>query len=204
MSDSRLLPVVRVHGSHREVGLQIGEACAAAIQEAVEFGADSVPLAGRTMVEQLALAAEYRDFTAQRLPYLVEELDAVAEGAGVDPVRVFAASIEEIWSADDGPLGNAGGSAFGTERGRCSDLVAGPPATKDGALFVAHNNDLDAKVEPGLVAVDWNVDGEPRMFTIGTGPWISVGWNAAGILPQWQRVGTQRQPDRYPASAARA
>ena len=129
----------------------------------------------------------------------MEELDAVAEAADVDPVRVFAASIEEIWSSDESDSEAAGGSAFGSERGRCTDLVAGPPATAGGAVFVAHNNDLDAKVEPGLTAIDWNVDGEPRMFTIGTGPWISVGWNSAGIVlsgnelaPNDNRIGIPR------------
>jgi len=182
MSDPSLLPVLRVAGSHREVGQQIGEACAAAIHAAIDFGSEATPRDGRTMAEQLSLAAEYREFTARRLPYLVEELDGVAEAAGADPVRVFAASIEEIWSSDDGPPGEAGGSAFGADRGRCTDLVAGPPATVDGAVLVAHNNDLDARVEPGLVAIEWHVDGEPQIFTIGTGPWISVGWNAAGLV----------------------
>lgn len=199
MNDAHLLPVLRVRGSHREVGQQIGAACAAAIRTAAEFGSSSVPRDGRTMAEQLALAADYREFTAQRLPYLVDELDGAAEAAGVDPVHVFAASIEEIWSSDTHPETAAGGSAFGTERGRCSDLVAGPPATEGGALLVAHNNDLDAKVEPGLSAIDWNVDGEPRMFTIGIGPWVSVGWNAAGIVlsgnelaPNDNRIGIPR------------
>ncbi len=199
MSDDQLLPVIRVQGTHREVGQQIGESCAAAVRAAVDFGQDSVPLDGRTMTEQLALAAKYRAFTAQRLPYLVEELDGVAEAAGVDPVHVFAASIEEIWSSDYETTDTGGGSAFGTERGRCSDLVAGPPATVDGSLLIAHNNDLDEKVEPGLAAIDWNVDDEPRMFTIGSGPWISVGWNAAGIVlsgnelaPNDNRIGIPR------------
>ncbi len=182
MSDTPLLPVLRVHGSHREVGQQIGEACADAVQAAVKFEPDSVPRDGRTMAEQLVLAAEYREFTGHRLPYLVEELDAVAEAADVDPIRVFAASIEEIWSSDEGPSQDSGGSAFGSERGRCSDLVAGPPATVGDRVLVAHNNDLDASVEPNLTAIDWNVDGESPMFTIGVGPWISVGWNAAGIV----------------------
>jgi hypothetical protein len=40
--------------------------------------------------DQLALAGEYRAFTAPRLPWLLEELDAVAEGAGGDPRVVIA------------------------------------------------------------------------------------------------------------------
>ena len=196
MTDQALLPVLRVQGSHREVGYQIGEACAAGVRAAVDF-TDAHPRDGRTLDEQLALAEQYRDFTRRSLPYLVEELDAVADAAGVDPVHVFAASIEEIWTTGD--ESDAAGSAFGAERGRCSDLVAGPPATATGGVLIAHTNDLDAGVEPHLAAIDWNVDGELRMFTVGVGPWISVGWNSAGLAlsgnelaPNDNRLGVPR------------
>lgn len=196
MSDKPLLPVLRVHGSHRDVGHQIGVACAAAVHAAVDF-TDACPRDGRTVEEQLALAEEYRTLTRRSLPYLVEELDAVAEAADVDPLHVFAASIEEIWTTTD--ESEAAGPAFGVERGRCSDLVAGPPATATGGVLIAHTNDLDAGVEPHLAAIDWNVDGEPRMFTVGIGPWISVGWNSAGLAlsgnelaPNDNRLGVPR------------
>jgi isopenicillin-N N-acyltransferase like protein len=198
MTDRQLLPVLQVHGSHRDVGLQIGQACAGAVRAAVDFS-EETPGDGRTLAEQLRLARDYRNITASRLPYLVDELDAVAEGADVDPLHVFAASIEEIWASPDDVPGTRAGSALGSERGRCSDLVVGPPATAGEALFVAHNNDLDAGVEQHLTALDWNVEGELRMFTIGVGPWISVGWNAAGIVlsgnelaPNDNRVGIPR------------
>ena len=41
-------------------------------------------------------ARPYREVTAAELPWLIEELDGVAEGAGADPLAVFAASIEEL------------------------------------------------------------------------------------------------------------
>jgi isopenicillin-N N-acyltransferase-like protein len=152
------------------------------------------------MSEQLELAAEYRAVTAKELPYLVEELDAVAEAADVDPIRVFAASIEEIWlDAVPSDSTHSGSTSLSSERGRCSDLVAGPPATLNGDLLVGHNNDLNADVEPYLVAIEWNVDQEPPMFTIGIGPWISVGWNGEGLAlsgnelsPNDNRVGIPR------------
>jgi isopenicillin-N N-acyltransferase-like protein len=196
MPDKPLLPVVRVEGSHRQVGYQIGEACATAVKAAVDF-TGARPRDDRTIDEQLALAEKYRDLTRRSLPYLVDELDAVADAAGVDPLHVFAAAIEEIWTTAD--ESDAAGSAFGAERGRCSDLVAGPPATATGGVLVAHTNDLDSAVEPHLTAIDWNVDGEPRMFTIGVGPWISVGWNDAGLAlsgnelaPNDNRLGVPR------------
>jgi isopenicillin-N N-acyltransferase like protein len=198
LSQTVVLPVLVVEGTHREVGRQIGAACATTIQRAVAFDQGEIPGDGRTMVEQLTLARQYRDKTAEHLPFIVEELDAVAEAAGVDPLRYFAGAIEEIWTSQPSPS-SRGGSALASERGRCSDLVVGPPATADGDVFVAHNNDLNARVEPHLVAIDWRVDDEPRMFTIGVGPWISVGWNESGMVlsgnevaPNDNRVGIPR------------
>jgi isopenicillin-N N-acyltransferase-like protein len=198
MTTPSRLPVVRVEGSHCAVGHQIGQACSESVRRAASFDSGEVPGDGRTMAEQLDLAAEYRRVTADHLPYLVEELDAVAEGADVDPVRVFAASIEEIWCEDSTPEGS-GGTTLASERGRCTDLVVGPPATAHGDVLIAHNNDLNANVEPFLVAIEWKVDDEPEMFTIGVGPWISVGWNSAGLAlsgnelaPNDNRVGVPR------------
>jgi isopenicillin-N N-acyltransferase-like protein len=197
MTQRPVLPVLHVEGSHRDVGLQIGAACADAVRNASSFDHGEIPRDGRTIAEQFALASEYRDLTARELPYLVEELDAVAEAADVDPLRVFAASIEEIWQSDADP--ESGGSALGSEPGKCSDLVAGPPVTADERVLIAHNNDLDADVEPHLTAIEWRVDGEPGMFTIGVGPWISVGWNSAGLVlsgnelaPNDNRIGVPR------------
>ena len=116
----RPIELVRVEGTHREVGVQIGTATAAVVRR----HADAVD-PGR-----LAQAVGYRDATAAELPWLIEELDGVAEGAGADPLAVFAASIEEIWADAAVPAG------------RCSDLVGCGPATADGHVWVGHCNDL--------------------------------------------------------------
>ena len=186
------LPFLVVEGSHREVGRQIGAACGEVLREAVAFDA-SLP-AGRSRAEQLALAARYREATRAATPWLVDEIDGAAEGAGVDPLALFAASVEEIWTvrpsqATDGvPVD-----------GRCSDLVAVPPATPDGHVWVAHTNDLSPSAEASVIAIEWRVPGEPVVFSLGIGPWISVGWNAAGLsltgnelAPNDERVGVPR------------
>ncbi len=170
------IPLVRVEGGHREVGRAVGEATAAAVRGvAATVGPDA-----------LAAAEAYRAVTAEELPWLVEELDGVAEGAGCDPAAVFAASIEELAPVPE-PVG------------RCSDLVATPAASADGHLWVAHNNDLGPETEDDLVAIEWRVEGDPTVFTIGIGPWISVGFNAAGLAltgnelsPNDNRVGIPR------------
>ena len=82
--------LLRVHGSHEQVGTQIGTACRAAIGRATRFTQEQLP-AGRSLEDQLELADEYRSATARSLPWLLVELDAVADAAGVDRRHLFAA-----------------------------------------------------------------------------------------------------------------
>ena len=173
------IPVLRVEGTHREVGRQIGEATAVAVTSRLE----------RIRPGTLAAAEPYRQATLEVWPWLVEELDGVAEGCGADPRAVFAASIEEIAEL----------YGDGEEEGRCSDLVAAPPATVDGHLWVAHNNDLPPECEDELIAIERHVPGDPVVFTVGIGPWLSVGFSDAGlaltgneVTPNDNRVGIPR------------
>jgi len=168
------IPLIRAHGSHAEAGRSIGAATAADMRRMVEEAAFD-PL----------LVARYRAVTVEHLPWIVEELDGAADGAGLDPFAVFAASIEELAPAD-APTG-------------CSDLVVTGARTADGHLLVGHTNDLYAEDETGVVAIEWRVPGRPVAFTLGNGPWISVGWNDAGlsvtgneVSPNDERVGIPR------------
>jgi isopenicillin-N N-acyltransferase-like protein len=181
------IPVHRVSGTHREVGEQVGALAAETVRRAAEMAAAS----GR-----LDEAAAYREVTAAEVPWLVDELDGVADGAGADRLAVFAASIEELWGGDDAAPSQVAARAAS---GRCSDLVAAPPATADGHVWVAHANDLDESSEDALIALEWDVPGEPIVFTVGIGPWISVGFNSAGlsltgneVSPNDNRVGIPR------------
>ncbi|HEX3331109.1 MAG TPA: C45 family peptidase [Gaiellales bacterium] len=173
----RPIDLVRVAGTHREVGNQIGAATA----EVVRRHAAAID------ARRLAEAAVYRDVAAAELPWLIEELDGVAEGAGADPLAVFAAGIEEIAVEEPAPAS------------RCSDLVATSPSTPDLHVWAAHNNDLGPESEEELVAIEWSVPGDPVLFTLGIGPWISVGFNSAGLAltgnelsPNDDRVGIPR------------
>lgn len=192
------IAVLSVTGSHRDVGRQIGEATAGVLRRETAIDAFDARLPdGRSRAEQLALAARYRDATRRAVPWIVDEIDGAAEGAGVDPLALFARSVEEIWG--ESSMAHAGhGGSRGTE-GRCSDLVAVPPLTANGHAWVAHNNDLRPATESDVVAVEWRVPGEPVVFSLGIGPWISVGWNDAGLsltgnelTPNDERIGVPR------------
>jgi isopenicillin-N N-acyltransferase-like protein len=77
--------------------------------------------------------------------------------------------------------------------------VAGPAATAEGHLLVAHNNDLDPAVEPDLAALEIRIPGDPTILQLGGIPWLSVGWNSAGLsltgnelAPNDERLGVSR------------
>jgi isopenicillin-N N-acyltransferase like protein len=159
-AQSRTLELLRVAGTHRGVGEQIGAACSDAIHRRCDAVGDAA----------VAAAQPYLEVTQRELPWLVDELDGVADAAGVERGRLFAAGIEEL---DDAP-------APEPARG-CSDLVACAPASADGSVWVAHTNDLSASAEEDLIAIEWRVPGDPVLLTVGIGPWISVGFNSAGL-----------------------
>jgi isopenicillin-N N-acyltransferase like protein len=171
VSPSRPIPLLDVAGTHGDVGGQLGEALADVVRRASADPFDA------------ELVSRYRAVTVEHLAWVVDELDGVAEAAGADPLAVFAASTEELASVP-APV-------------RCTDLVIGPPRSE--RLLVAHNNDLSATDEEDVVAIEWRVPGEPVVFTLGIGPWISVGWNDAGLsvtgnelAPNDERVGIPR------------
>jgi len=188
------IPFLRVDGSYREVGTAIGEACRDTITHASDPSTWTIPH-DRTSEEQLALADRYADVTRAAMPWVFEELEGCADGAGVDPRAFWACCIEEIWYAPRVP--SRAGSAI---EGRCSDLVATGLATTDGHTLTAHNNDLSPRYRDDLVAIERRCDGDPTVFTIGNGIWISVGWNSAGLnltgnelSPNDERVGIPRE-----------
>jgi isopenicillin-N N-acyltransferase like protein len=173
MNVTREIPLLRARGSYRAVGQQIGEACADALHRAADLEGAGVPRHGHTVDQLLQDAERCRAATQQAFPWLLEELDGAAEGAGVDPRLLFAASVEELW--EDRP------SEPGRTGGRCTDVLVAPEATGTGQLLVAHNNDLSASSESDVIAIERDVPGDVLIFSIGIGPWISVGWNSAGL-----------------------
>jgi isopenicillin-N N-acyltransferase-like protein len=155
-----VIPLIRASGTHARAGATIGAATADAIRqhiEGLEFDPD--------------LVLRYRAPAVKYLPWVVEELDAAATAAEVDPLRLFAASIEEIHTAPMREPATTG----------CTDIAATPSITADQHLLVGHNNDLSAGEQDGVVAIEWRVEDELTIFTLGIGPWISVGWNEAGL-----------------------
>jgi isopenicillin-N N-acyltransferase like protein len=167
--------VLRVTGSHAEIGRQLGLACQEAIVRATTLDPEQLPR-GMTITQQLKRAEPYAAATQQHFPWVMEELGAVARAADVDPSLLFAVSVEEIWPGRDSTARMPESAVHG-----CTDVVASGPSTTDGRTLVGHNNDLPRSTQADIRAIEWRVEGAPAVFSLGVGPWLSVSWNAAGL-----------------------
>lgn len=182
------IPILRIEGMHRDAGAALGRACADVIRDEVDFD-DRIP-SGRTREEQLDLSDRYAEVTFAAYPWYRDEMKALAEAADVDPRALFACMVEEIWY-----------EPYATRlEGRCTDVVAVPPATARDRVLVGHNNDMRRSYQDQLVGIEWALEGEPEQFTIGNGLWVSCGWNTNGIsmtgnelAPLDERIGIPRE-----------
>lgn len=164
--------ILRVSGSHREVGAALGLACRDLIRRFVAVRQRSLP-AGRSLADQHRLAAAYRTVTGEHFPWILDELDGIAEAAQVEPLALFAASTEELW-AETRPADTI--SVPG-----CTDLASVSTNSGDAQVLVAHTNDLPAGLAPDVRAIEWRVNGHAPVFSLGIGPWMSVAWNRHGL-----------------------
>lgn len=168
-----------VSGSHYECGLQIGRACAEQLRATVAHDRAHLP-AGHRWDDYRRAAQPFLAATEQHFPWVVEELRGAAAGAEVDFLDLFIDGLEELFTTP------------ALVADRCSDFAACAPATADGHVLLAHNNDLGRATQDHLVAVEWELPDQPRLFTVGVGGiFVSVGVNAAGIA----LTGNELQPN---------
>lgn len=168
-SQKNLIPLLKISGSHFEAGRQLGAATIDTLRQPI------APPAGRTWEDMRCLAEPYLAATQTALPWLHQEMEGIAAGSGVDLLDLYAHATEEIWE----PVPPSAVSRRPSDK--CSDIAAGPPATFDGGIWLAHNNDLGPEVRDRVVAVERQVEDQPRLFTLGIGPFLSIGYNAAGL-----------------------
>ena len=185
--------IVRVRGSHADVGTQVGAACRDAIQRVTDIAEEQLP-AGRSLGDQLALAAQYRLATQDVMPWLLTELDATADAADVDREILFAVSVEEIWPGRDTTVRVPTPATRG-----CTDVAATSPATRGHRTLIGHNNDLPGSSRQNISAIEWRVEGQPAVFSLGVGPWLSTAWNDTGLsitgnelAPNDERIGVPK------------
>jgi isopenicillin-N N-acyltransferase-like protein len=169
------IPVLEVRGTHREVGRQIGERMKPTLQRMLPQLREGLP-GGVTWEDMLQQGRLYLAHSRAVYPQYIEELEGIAEGAGLPFEELFVEMCEELWE-----VAAWRSSGLGLAKG-CTDLVARGRATSDGSTLVAHTNDLSPKVEEDLVILKVQAGDEPEFLGVSVGgAGYSAGFNAAGI-----------------------
>lgn len=185
-------PLIRVAGSHREMGRQIGEACKAQIRHSVENAqkllADSYEQLELTWEGANIQARKYIPFAQERYPQYVEEMIGTGEGAGVTFDEIAVVNAMEAVTMDALHLTN------------CTSIAVSNDLTADGHVLAAHNEDWLPQDEEDVFIIHAKPKDEPPFLAMTYGGLLpNIGVNAHGlaqlcdsVYPNDSRIGIPR------------
>jgi isopenicillin-N N-acyltransferase-like protein len=185
-------PLVEVHGTHREMGCQIGEAQREQVQHSIENA--------RLLIEQSYSTLEltwdgakvqsrkYVPFAEERYSQYVDEMRGIAEGANVTFDDVMTLNAMEAVTMDALHLT------------RCTSFAVNETRTADGHVLAAHNEDWIPEDENDVYVISAKPRDEPPFLAMTYGGLLpNVGFNAYGIAqlidsvyPNDSRIGIPR------------
>lgn len=163
-------PLVTVAGEHRDLGVAYGRQESGRIREAVSgygalltaFGVDGVARSGRL--------GAYREVVGDHLPWLLDELEGVAEGSGVPLVDVLLVNARS-------ELISSGGAPF-----ECTSVAVPSCLSKDGRPRLAQNWDWLTVMSGLPVVLSSAPAGQPAYVTFcEAGQVAKLGVNDRGL-----------------------
>jgi isopenicillin-N N-acyltransferase-like protein len=185
-------PLVRVSGTHREMGHQIGESCRKQVQHSIQSGrtllAEAYSELGLTWNGAQIQSQKYILFAKECYPQYVEEMTGIAEGANVAFEDVAVINCMEALTEDALRLS------------RCTSLAVNNDISFNGHVLLAHNEDWVPEDEGGVFVVHATPKNECPFLAMTYGCLLpNVGFNAYGIAqlcdtvyPKDSRIGIPR------------
>jgi isopenicillin-N N-acyltransferase-like protein len=186
------LPMIKVKGSHREIGQQVGEACREKIRHHIENAhiliQDSFPSLELTWEGAQIQARKYMPFAQERYPQYVEEMIGLAEGAGVLYDDVAVVNALEAVTMDALHLS------------KCTSMAVNKERTINGHVLIGHNEDWLPEDEPDVYLIHATPNDEPAFLSMTYGALLpNIGFNSYGIAqccdsvyPDDSRIGIPR------------
>lgn len=185
-------PLVRVSGTHREMGRQIGEACRKQVQHGIENSrklvADAYSQLELTWEGAQIQARKYIPFAQERYQQYVDEIIGIAEGANVSFDDLAVVNSMEAVTMDALHLT------------RCTSLAVNDDLTANGHVLLAHNEDWVPEDEDDVFIIHARPKYEVPYLAMTYGGLLpNIGFNARGIAqlcdsvyPNDSRIGTPR------------
>jgi len=185
-------PIIKIKGTHREIGQQIGEAFKVQVEHSLE-NARKLIYSTYNVLELTwdgaqNQARKYMPFAQEVYPQYVDEMVGIAEGAGVKADDIAVLNAMEAVTMDALHLS------------KCTSLAVNGERTADGHVLLAHNEDWLPEDESDVYLVHAEPDCEPPFLAMSYGGLIpNIGFNAYGIAqccdsvyPTDSRIGIPR------------
>jgi isopenicillin-N N-acyltransferase like protein len=185
-------PLIRISGTHREMGRQFGEATRKQVEHSVENARNLLQMA----YAELALtwegaqiqARKFMPFSQERYPQYVEEMLGMSEGAKVAFEDLAVLHAMEAVTMDALHLS------------RCTSFAVNEQRTADGHVLGAHNEDWLPEDEDDVVVIHATPKEDPPYLAMTYGGLLpNIGFNAYGIAqfcdsvyPTDSRIGIPR------------
>jgi isopenicillin-N N-acyltransferase-like protein len=185
-------PLVKVGGTHYEIGCQVGQACKAQVLHSIQNAHHRLELAYNnlelTWEGAMIQARKYIPFAQERYPRYVSEMEGMADGAGVTFEEIAVVNAMEAVTMDALHLT------------KCTSMAVNEDRTADGHVLVAHNEDWVPEDEQDVYIVHAEPVDEPAFLAMTYGALLpNIGFNAVGIAqlcdtvyPSDSRIGIPR------------
>ncbi len=160
-------------GSYREVGRQHGEALRESIQKHLELVFDLAAKKSNVQKSKaLKIAGTFAPHISQYAPGFLEELNGLAEGAGITINEALLLQVrQEVVN-----LARCGGDF------ECTSYAITPEYTADGKMYVGQNADLAGDFESFTNVVTFAVGQKPKiMMVVPAGQLSFNGISSEGI-----------------------
>ena len=190
--NNKTIPFLKVSGSHREIGRQIGEAMrtevAHSVNNARKLLTDAYDILQLDWDGALIQARKYLPFAEERYPQYVEELRGISEGAGVNFYDLVMVNSMEAVTTDALHLT------------KCTSFAVNQDRTANGKVLIAHNEDWVPEDEGDIYVIQARPDHEAPFLAMSYGGLLpNIGLNAHGIAqccdsvyPTDSRIGIPR------------
>jgi isopenicillin-N N-acyltransferase-like protein len=190
--NNRQLPLIHIYGSHKQMGCQIGEACRQQVQHSIENArvllAEAYDQLQLTWEGATIQARKYLPFAEERYPQFIEELQGIAEGAGVSFDDVAIINAMEAVTIDALHLV------------KCTSMAVNQERTANGHVLISHNEDWLPEDEDDVFMIHARPSNGPPFLAMTYGALLpNIGINAYGIAqccdsvyPSDSRIGIPR------------
>lgn len=164
----------RFAGTHRQIGRQYGEVCASLIKQHRDLAVERLwALSGVAPTQALEEALRYRPFVSRYAGFLDEEIQGMAEGAGISLAEAYVLQLRaELHGQDSAPEAN----------GECTTFAVLPEAATDGTPLIGQNADLPHFYSELGVVVEIVPDDAPATLMLTPAGQVSyIGINDRGL-----------------------